>query len=395
MWGIFLENLCRFQNVRGQRTSITGASFSNSFWSLFVFNVFFIGLSMTLCFASCYNALFYFYSDDQLYLFSSAVLAGTGIGVLPECLIFALFLETLGWKKVYLVQLTFLIALIITSIILSPYFMKLLSIKSSVEKGREPDAETEQKAPFLNERSYTSSSRVSSSCDSLFPSRNFIASQDLGPFPNMSMTIQKTTEQSLMGLFRGLFLNGPFVCVLLSFATGSSGFDGLMTHHPIRLLQRGIGSGPLSLALNGCLQVFIRILVGITATRGLVTPIRMSQLAKLSLAVSTVLSNVFTGPKYQLFYYFFIGIGGGVINVADFLLIRDCVSSGRDLAASFFCLTNGISNLPVIIVMGILYQQTGSYAVSYNFVSALFAISISLAILYELLMKKCRHYVIL
>ena len=377
-------------------TDILGASFSNSFWPLFVFNVIFIGLSMSLCFASCYNALFYFFSDDQLYLFSSAVLAGTGIGVLPECLIFGLFLKPLGWRTVYLIQLSFLVVLIITSIILSPHVVRILSIKSSGEKLKESEEEVIQEhAPLLNERSYESSSNATSSSDSLFPSRSFAVSQEIAPIPNISLTFQKTTELTVLGLFKGLFLNGPFVCMLLSFAIGSSGFDGLMTHHPIRLLQGGVSSGPLSLALNGCLQVVVRILVGVTATRGLATPIRMSQLAKLSLAISTVLSNVFSGPEYQLFYYFFIGIGGGVINVSDFLLIKDCVSSGRDLAAGFFCLANGCSNLPVIIVMGMLYQQTGSYATSYYCVSVLFVISICISILYELLIRKSRRYIVL
>merc|ERR1712226_273118 len=165
-----------------------------------------------------------------------------------------------------------------------------------------------------------------------------------------------------------------------------------MLHHPVKLASLGMKSGPSSLALNRIMQIVARIPVGIIATRGYLSPIRMSQIAKIILVLSTILCNYISANSYQFCFYFFIGIWGSVINIADFLLIRESVSANREFGAALFNLLNGALNLPFMTLIGYLFEKIGSYDVPYLIVAAFFGLAFILALLYELVAKRNKRF---
>ena len=92
-----------------------------------------------------------------------------------------------------------------------------------------------------------------------------------------------------------------------------------------------INRGASTLVYNGLIQMFSRFVVGPLAASDVISVIRMSEFAKFSFMVFTILSNIFTSYNFHSVYMIIVGLGGGMLSSCDFILVKDCMGEGREL----------------------------------------------------------------
>ena len=272
---------------------------------------------MTSTFFYRFKKVFFFSSKNREISFCSngdvlnklPLFSGTGLGLLIIYVTIALFMEDGGWEVVMRSQLFFVIILYITAIIISPLVMKpRRSLVTDSQKPSESKLDNPEK-PLLCKSENNIHAEIDHkeaaqilenmmSCEKLLQSGTSLSHINTCSSKSCSLISQsKVTVMELLGYFA---TNLQFILCWTSFGFGGCSFDALMLHHPVRLASLGIKSGPRSLALNGLMQILARVPVGVIATKGYISPIRMSQIAKLSLVVSTLLCNFITGPTYQV-----------------------------------------------------------------------------------------------
>ena len=186
--------------------------------------------------------------------------------------------------------------------------------------------------------------------------------------------------------------NVKFFFLIVSWLLVSGSFKAILVHEPQRIVQLGysVENSAESLAINGGVQFASRLTVGILASADFISIIRLSQIAKFILALSTLISVFCTSLPLQHVYMFMIGICGGVINTTDVILVKDCCRSGREIAISMFLFADAVSALIATTSAGYFVDFFHGYEQVFMLYAANFVLGSFLTILLEICIKRTK-----
>ncbi|XP_063715765.1 uncharacterized protein LOC134843569 isoform X3 [Symsagittifera roscoffensis] len=381
-------------------------AYCHNFWLLLLASGVFLGPAQSLMDVTSMTAVYHYFLDEHVYLFTSIVSSGVGGGMIVFSVIFFVLEPKLGLQGIGYVQLT--VAWVIFIIAISIFtFGHKLGMKTKHEKNRIPNDRCEVCATngLLIKRT---------KCPCALHAQLLIHGEAHSGFANDSFSKPKRrrndSESSLVMMSRNtvlsdrshvaadvlvksIFTNSRFMMIVVSYAFCTSVFNTVMYHQPTRLLAFGfsLNNGAQSIAINGFVQMVFRVTAGLLATSNRVSPFRLSELSKLALGLLTVVSTFVPYLWCQLLYMFLIGVTGAFINTTDFLLVKDCMTEGREFGIALLFLVDGISTLIVDTLVGHLYQEIGSYNPIFKAMGALSCIGAVLGLSAELLHKRQRR----
>ena len=196
--------------------------------------------------------------------------------------------------------------------------------------------------------------------------------------------------------WRKVLLNISFACHWLSWSLVSGAFKATMVHEPQRIVQLGytMKNSAESLAINGGIQFASRLTVGLLASANLVSVIKLSQFAKLFLAIATFVSVFYTNLVVQNGFMFIMGACGGIIYTTDIILVKDCLQEGRGIALSLMIFGDSAAAFIATTAAGYIVDVFKRYQTVFVFYSICFFVGASLSSILEctLKKKKCKTF---
>ncbi|XP_075245015.1 uncharacterized protein LOC142339144 isoform X1 [Convolutriloba macropyga] len=387
-------------------TGVLLNAYSTDFWILLLASGVFLGPAQSLMDVTSMTAVYHYFRDEQVYLFTSIVSSGVGGGMILFSTMFFLLEPSLGLRGIGFVQLSvawfiFIIAILLFSFghkigMRTKYQQKRLRGEAGKELLGEERCEVcatngvlvrRSKCPCAlhaqishSEGTVTHQDHSSgyTSRDSL--SKHLMDNQEQHSRTNHDYAYDSQTSLIMMSrntvlsdrshrppdvghLVKSIFSNSRFMLMLLSYFCSTSVFNTVMYHQPTRLLAFGfsLNNGAQSIAINGFVQMVFRVLAGVLIASEKVSPFRLSELSKLGLGVLTIVSTFLPHLWCQLLYMFLIGVTGAFLNTTDFLLVKDYMHEGREFGIALLFLTDGVSTLVVDTLVGHLYQMLGNY----------------------------------
>ena len=163
-----------------------------------------------------------------------------------------------------------------------------------------------------------------------------------------------------------------------------------MIHQPQRMVKLGysLKSGAVSLAINGGVQIASRLSVGIVLSTNFVSVIKLSQISKLLLCLSTFISALHENLALHHGYMFIMGAFGGFLNTTDIILLKDCLQDGRQIGLSIFIFVDALSTTMATTAAGYLVDFSVSYQSVFVSYGACFGFSSILVILMGFNMRR-------
>ena len=234
------------------------------------------------------------------------------------------------------------------------------------------------------------------SCFRTFLKREESLTQFKGVEQNENKVVENQAEHLDSRLYKNrnswksVLSNVNFLILLLSWILAGGSFKATMVHEPQRIVKLGysIKNSAGSLAINGGVQFVSRLTVGVLASSNIVSIVRLSQIGKLSLAIATFISVIYTDLAVQHGFMSILGAFGGAINTTDAILVKDCFQEGRNIALSIFIFVDSTSGLIATVAAGYFVDFLDSYQIVFIIYGVCFAVAASLTILMELATKK-------
>ena len=360
------------------------SSYSSHPYALLASNGILLGFGCCMQLIGSWTGLYYIFTDNQIYLFNGCMLAGAGIGLIPISIIFYFFEPVYGWRVAQRMTSVLFIGTILFVVSLIYPVRKLLGIRTRDEKYedmRKRLRSDSEHSPMLSGAT-CSGSHEKDSIDS--------NEHDVIAVGSMVASSTHSNDVGFLGPLKYAMRHYGYFLVLVSFVFSSQAFDTAMVQQPVRMNALGIAKkqGALALAINGVVQLIIRVSVGLVCSWGVITPIRISQIAKLTFVLSTFASIFLKGELFQTIYYFTLGFGGAILNTADFFLVKEALKKHREFAVTLQLSIAGILTLIFMPLMGYLYEKLGTYEVGFGILTALFAVGFFPSILYEINLRK-------
>ena len=316
------------------------------------------------------------------------MLAGAGIGLIPISMIFYFVEPVYGWRVAQRMTSVLFLGTVVFVISLLYPVRKCIGIKTRDEKYEEvrkivrSDSEHSLLLPGVSTNGHENHEK-----DSIDSNE---ANEQVFAVGSIVVSSTHSSDVGVLGPLKYAFRHYGYVLVLVSFVFSCQAFDTAMVQQPVRMKTLGIAKkqGALALAINGSVQLVIRVSVGMLCSWGVITPIRFSQIAKLTFVVTTFASIYLTDALSQTIYYFSLGFGGAVLNTADFFLVKEALKKHREFAVTLQLSIAGILTLVFMPLMGYIYEQLGSYDLGFYILTGIFIIGFIPSVLYEINLRK-------
>ena len=137
------------------------------------------------------------------------------------------------------------------------------------------------------------------------------------------------------------------------------------------------------------LLLCIRLIVGLLVSSKLVSVVRLSQLAKFTMALSSFFSVLNNSLTVQNIYMCIMGITVGMVAPTDTILISECVQEDRNFALALFLLSDAVSTLIAATSSGyILDFFQYNYNLLFTFYAACFVLAATLTVVMGCKLKR-------
>ena len=369
-------------------------SVASTFNELMISNGIGFGLGILFSITGSLTTVYHYFLDDKVTLATSIISSGIGVGMIAVSLTFKYLVPIIGWRQYCRYQLVCSSVYIFATIIFFPPLSRplgirtrkfkerqLKKIKRLQKKQRERQQLAEERQSLVNELDSGLVSRENSEPESFSTVTDDLAfvtrhpdSESSSPYESdltdsvlqahsSAITITDSIRIKTGQLWRNILMNPPFLLLMTSWLLGEATFNAVMVHQPERVVKMGFSlqNGADTLAISGGVQLFARFGVGVLADREIVSVVRLSQISKLVLGIFSILSNLFPSLAFQTLFMFLVGACGGVLSTTDFILVKDCVSEGRELGITVLLLVDGIFSLLSIAGAGLICTKFGSY----------------------------------
>ena len=368
------------------------SSVSSDDASMLISNGIMVGLGCSIQLVSCWNGLYYMFTDNQIFLFNGFMLAGAGLGIVPASMLFFFVKPIYGWRVTQRLTTIMYLSLVIFAFTLLPPVRKFLGIKTRDEKlsNMEPLLDEPDSDHHTNPRSNNTDGNEGELADNN-EAENDATSNDedvptiaLTSIRSASMQQEPAAEEAEKPV-KYVLTNVGYILATSSYVLTATAYDTIMVHQPVRMKSLDINAnlGALALIINGSIQAVMRVSVGILTANNVISAARLSQIAKIYFFVSTAISLFVTDQYYQTAYFFSLGFSGAILNTADFFLIKETLKKHRDFAVVLELSIAGILTFITMNCVGILYQHLNSYDVPFYILTSLFVLGVVPSFLYE------------
>ena len=392
-------------------------SVASTFQQIMVANGVGFGLAVLMAITGSLTTVYHYFLDDKVTLATSIISSGIGLGMIAVSMTFKYIEPQIGWRSYCKWQLVCVSVYIFATIIFFPPISRPLGIRTRKYKERQLKKLSKL---YKQQQSSNSNSREEQqlvSRESSEPETYTLNSSDnqpvviLGggdtsynysPYESDELTdsvgVLKGTENMTMTasirlksaqLWRNILMNPAFLLLMFSWLLSEATFNAVMVHQPERVVKMGysIQNSADTLAISGAVQLVARLGVGILADRQIVSVVRLSQGSKLILGVFSILSNLFPSLGFQTLYMFLVGACGGILSTTDFILVKDCVTEGRELGITVLLLVDGLFSLISIAGAGMLYTHFTNYIAVFYVLGGCSLLAFVLVVLMEILMR--------
>jgi len=419
-------------------TGLYMTSVADTFKEIMISNGIIFGLGILFAITGSLTTVYHFFLDDKVTLATSIISSGIGVGMIIVAMSFKYFEPHIGWREYCRWQIVCISFYLLATVIFFPPLSRFLGIRTrkyqekklkKIEKLRQAqkerydnEREREREHEALLSNRYPSSGSASQHGINMggdvnegLDSDNYKVlygdNRDTDPVPSRCSdgspspcesdhieslitgtnvaTITDSIKVKSMQLWKEILTNPCFLLLMVSWLLAEATFNAVMMQQPQRIVFLGysLQNGADTLAISGAVQIFARFGCGFLADRKIVSIARLSQISKVTLGSFSILSNIFTSMQFQNVYMFLVGACGGMLSTTDFILVKDCVTEGRELGITVLLLVDGIFSLVSIAGAGYLFNTYNNYdAVFYTF-GAASLLSFVLLVLMEIIMK--------
>ncbi|XP_075251920.1 uncharacterized protein LOC142344244 [Convolutriloba macropyga] len=371
-------------------------SAASTFRTLLISNGIIFSVGIVFSVTGTLTTVYHYFLDDKITLVSACVSSGMGMGMIAVSMSFKYMEPIIGWQNFGKFEFIFLISYILAVITFFPPMSRLLGVRT--RKCKEEELEERRKNALLNDDNCEEKPIFQSKDTDLAKA---LTGSGLLPPSNddqQSSSSSESSKKSVCTTLKNLLTNPLFLLLLFSWVCNEATYNAVMVHQPERVVLMGysLGNGADTLAINGAVQIVARFSVGLIAERGLISVVRLSQISKFILGSFSIISNFFPSLLFQTIFMFLVGICGGIVSTTDVILIKDCLTEGRELGISILLLMDGLSSMISIAGAGFLYTQFQSYHFVFCILGASSLTAFVLVVLLEVLMKRNRsdtiHY---
>ena len=230
-----------------------------------------------------------------------------------------------------------------------------------------------------------------------FVKKQLFETEQAKPGDNKDKKVDGEPQQSQFSRigfsWKKVLLNRSFLLLISSWMLVGGATRACMVHEPQRIVHLGYSmkSGAESLAINGGVQFAARLTVGLLASANLISIIRLSQLAKFFLALSTFISVFYTNLPVQHGYMFMLGVCGGILDTTVVILVKECLEKEREIAISILIFVDAISVLIATTSAGYFVDLFQNYKLVFTIYGVCFVLGCLLSVMMEVNIRRSRR----